>query len=59
MMRLRRASVIAALSLLAWAATAGAECARVLWEEMLNTTTLPTQPPTAIWKIHAATSAEG
>ena len=30
-MRLRRASAIAALSLLAWAATASAECAWVLW----------------------------
>jgi hypothetical protein len=33
MTRLRRASVIAALSLLAWAATADAECAWVLWQE--------------------------
>ena len=31
MMRLRRASVIAALSLPAWAATASAECGWVLW----------------------------
>jgi len=31
MMRLRRASGIATLSLLAWTATAGAECAWVLW----------------------------
>jgi len=31
MMRLRRASAIATLSLLAWAATASAECAWVLW----------------------------
>jgi hypothetical protein len=31
MMRLRRASVIATLSLLAWAATASAECAWVMW----------------------------
>ena len=31
MMRPRRASVIAALSLLAWTATASAECAWVLW----------------------------
>ena len=31
MMRLRRASMIAALPLLAWTATASAECAWVLW----------------------------
>jgi len=34
MMRLRRASMIATLSLLAWAATASAECAFVLWETL-------------------------
>src|SRR5262245_28819640 len=33
MMRLRRASVIAMLSLFAWAATASAECAWVLWHQ--------------------------
>ena len=33
LMRLRPASVIAALSLLAWAATASAECAWVFWLE--------------------------
>ena len=33
MMRLRRASVIALVSLLAWAATASAECAWVPWLE--------------------------
>ena len=32
-MRLRRASVIAVLALLAWAATASAECAWVFWLE--------------------------
>ena len=32
MMQLRQASVIVTLSLLAWAATASAECAWVLWE---------------------------
>jgi len=36
MMRLRRASVIATLSLLAWAATASAECAWVLWDGQLS-----------------------
>ena len=35
MMRLRRASVIATLSLLAWAVTAHAECAWILWHEPL------------------------
>jgi len=33
MMRLRRASVIATLSLLAWTATASAECAWVFWQK--------------------------
>ena len=36
MMRLRRASVITALSLLAWAATASAECAWVLWTQLAD-----------------------
>jgi len=36
MMRLRRASVIAALSLLAWAATASAECAWVMWTRVFG-----------------------
>ena len=34
MMRLRRASVIVAMSLLAWAAAAYAECAWVLWGDL-------------------------
>jgi len=34
MTRLRRASVIAALSVLAWAATASAECAWVVWSQI-------------------------
>jgi hypothetical protein len=36
MMRLRRASVFATLSLLAWAATASAECAWVLWLQVYD-----------------------
>jgi hypothetical protein len=35
MMRLRRAAVVVLLSLLLWAATAYAECAWALWEEVL------------------------
>jgi hypothetical protein len=38
MMRLRRVSVIGALFLLAWTATASAECAWVLWIEEETTT---------------------
>ncbi len=38
MIRLRRASVIAILSLLTWAATASAECAWVLWEQWYAST---------------------
>jgi len=34
MMRLRRTSVIATFSLLTWTATASAECAWVLWEQI-------------------------
>ena len=44
MMRLRRASVIAVLSLLASAATVYAECAWVLWEKT-------TFPETVDWRI--------
>ena len=37
MMRLRRASAIATLSLLAWTTTASAECAWVLWLSRVST----------------------
>jgi hypothetical protein len=36
MMRLRRASMIAALPLLAWTATSSAECAWVVWEHRVT-----------------------
>jgi len=36
MMRLRRASVIVTLSLLAWTATASAECSWVLWNGTID-----------------------
>ena len=36
MMRLRQASVMATLSVLAWATTAGAECAWVLWADHIT-----------------------
>ena len=52
MKRLRRASVIVAMSLLAWAATAYAECAWVLWKQCEVKTPAPTEPS---WSIpHAA-----
>jgi hypothetical protein len=41
MMRLRRASGIAALFLVAWAATAYAECAWVLWKQFEVKTPAP------------------
>jgi hypothetical protein len=52
MMRLRRSSVIAALSLVAWAATASAECAWVLWKQFEVKTPAPTEPSGSI--PHAA-----
>jgi hypothetical protein len=52
MMRLRRASVIVPLSLLAWAATASAECAWVVWHGGLN-------PPPGIqpWEVWQPTQS--
>ena len=51
MMLLRRAG-IAALFLVAWAATADAECAWVLWKQFEVKTSAPTEPS---WSIpHAA-----
>ena len=52
MMRLRRSSVIAALSLVAWAATASAECAWVLWKQFEVKTPAPMEPSGSI--PHAA-----
>ncbi len=43
-MRLRRVSVIAALSLLTWTATASAECAWVLWEDTVASNKIVTEP---------------
>jgi len=51
-MRLRRSSVIAALSLVAWAATASAECAWALWKQFEVKTPAPTEPSGSI--PHAA-----
>ena len=48
----RRASALAALSVLAWAATVGAECAWVLWNESGH----PGTPPS--WKLVYAASSE-
>jgi len=55
MMRLRRASVIATLSLLAWAATASAECAWVAWQEW---TIIGKTEPVSEWTIIQARSSE-
>jgi hypothetical protein len=52
MMRLRRPSAIAAPSLVAWAATASAECAWILWKQFEVKTPAPTEPSGSI--PHAA-----
>jgi hypothetical protein len=44
MMRLRRASVIAGLSLLCWTATSYAECAWVFWQEVTGPPTYDSSP---------------
>jgi hypothetical protein len=49
MMRLRRASAITALFLLAWAATAYAECAWVFWQEA----SAPSAHEPTIWPVSA------
>ena len=52
MMRLRQAAVIGTLFLLAWAATASAECAWVLWNESANLSAAAT------WTLVYAASSE-
>jgi hypothetical protein len=54
MMRVRRALVIATLSLLAWAATASADCAWVLW-----TYTLARHPDVEEYAVTSAHSTRG
>src|SRR5215831_11121753 len=54
MKRLRRASVIAALSMLAWAATASAECAWVMWEQWFAPSS-----PVPLSFARTGTSSEG
>ena len=59
MMRLRRASVIAALSLLTSAATAYAECAWVLWAgTWVESRTISDPPARMEWMIIRAYSQE-
>ena len=49
MMLARRASLLVAFYLLAWAATATAECAWVLWEQQRTWRQQP--PATDVWNI--------
>ena len=53
MTRIRRASVITVLSLHAWAATAAAECAWVLWEHRVTSSKSAT--PAEVWLPSEAT----
>ena len=58
MMRLRRASVIAALCMLVWAATAAAECAWVLWEQTTTRKAASKNPDETQWGPIATASAQ-
>ncbi len=55
MMHLRRASIMAALSLLAWTATADGKCAWVLWEHRV--TPSKEGSPTESWLAQEAVEA--
>ena len=57
MMRLRRPSVIATLPLLAWAATASAECSWIFWEHRVTPST--SGLPAESWSSLEATDPRG